>query len=170
MSQVTTIIISQIKGKPMTFTKRPLMPCEVINFATSGLSQRGLYADVRRACRLLSHLWQNDDGGERLPDQILDGGGGCLLFGLHGGSSSTTIREPIEVLEPVDLLRVAVLGNKEAPVGGWAAAGGLGSKTNRTGAFIRLLQETDKGHPPAAVSSRRTGKSRRPRISFISPG
>jgi hypothetical protein len=117
ISQVTTVI-SKIKGKPMTFTKRPLMPCEVINFATSGLSQRGLDADVRRACMLLSHLWKNDDGG------------GCLLFGLHGGSSSTTICEPIEVLvlEPVELLRVAVLGNKEAPVGGWPAARGVGSK------------------------------------------
>jgi hypothetical protein len=50
-------------------------------------------------------VWRNDDCGERLQDWI---------FGLHGGSSTTTIHDPVEMPKPVELLRAVVLGNKEA--------------------------------------------------------
>jgi hypothetical protein len=43
-------------------------------------------------------------------------------------------------------------------------------QTMRIGAFIRLLEETDKVLSAAAVSSRETSKSRRPSISFRSMG
>jgi hypothetical protein len=44
------------------------------------------------------------------------------------------------------------------------------SKTTRTGSFIRLLQETDKGFVAAAVSCRRRGNVVAPPFSFRSRG